>query len=89
MPVDLGTSLRCGLSGLCERDNVLTAHAAAQDLEHGVAGRSIERGRVSLMRRWECGGAALRHPTAQTYKGEDHTEHDASQSRGSVNVSEN
>lgn len=70
MLVDLGTSLRCGLSGLCERDNVLTAHAAAQDLEHGVAGRSIERGRVSLMRRWECGGAALRHPTAQTYKGD-------------------
>ena len=59
MLVDLGTSLRCSLSGLCERKSVLTAHAAAQDLEHGVAGRSIERGRVSLMRRWECGGAAL------------------------------
>ena len=44
MLVDLGTSLRWSLSGLCERDNVLTAHAAAQDLENGVAGRSIERG---------------------------------------------
>ena len=60
MPVDLGTSLRCGLSGLCERDNVLTAHAAAQDLEHGVAGRSIERGRVSLMRRWVLDRALAR-----------------------------
>ena len=46
MLVDLGTSLRCGLSGLCERTSVLTAHAAAQDLEHGVAGRSIERDRI-------------------------------------------
>jgi len=43
MLVDLGTSLRWSLSGLYERTSVLTAHAAAQDLEHGVAGRSIKR----------------------------------------------
>ena len=46
MHVDLGTDLRCSLSGLCERTSVRTAHAAAQDLEHGVAGRSIERDRI-------------------------------------------
>ena len=44
--VDLGTDLRCSLSGLCERTSVRTAHAAAQDLEHGVAGGSIERDRI-------------------------------------------
>ena len=70
MLVDLGTSLRCSLSGLYERTSVLTAHAAAQDLEHGVAGRSIERGRVSLMRRWVLDRAAPRpSPTERHYLG--------------------